>query len=136
MHPFPGRLIRKCPWVHDPIKFSLHLQQLHKKAVFFDCSGCFRYNYLETILHAVQHSLIAHIHENLRAQIAALNLVLKSSNMRQIQKSTFSVKLRRISSLRSNHSQPVSKYSPARRTISCHRILMNIGLVGLLNRDN
>ena len=32
----------------------------------------------------------------LRAQIAALNLVLKSSNMRQIQKSTFSVKLARI----------------------------------------
>ena len=93
---FLTSLIRQCPWVHDAIKFSLHLQQLHKKAVFFDCSGCFRYYYLETILHAVQHSLIAHIHENLRAQIAALNLVLKSSNMRQIQKSTFSVKLTRI----------------------------------------
>ena len=36
-------------------------------------------------------------HENvLRTQIAALNLVLKNSNMRQIQKSTFSVKLTRI----------------------------------------
>ena len=32
----------------------------------------------------------------LRAQIAALNLVLKSSNMRQNQKSTFSVKLTRM----------------------------------------
>ena len=31
-----------------------------------------------------------------RTQITALNLVLKSSNMRQIQKSTFSVKLTRI----------------------------------------
>ena len=90
-------LIRKCPLVHDAIKFSLHLQQLHKKAVFFDCSGCFLCNYLETILHAVQYSVIAHTHENvLRAQIAVLNLVLKSSNMRQIQKSTFSVKLTRI----------------------------------------
>ena len=35
--------------------------------------------------------------------------------------------LRRISSLRRNHSQRVSKYSLARRTIFCHRILMNIG---------
>ena len=33
--------------------------------------------------------------------------------------------LRRISSLRRNHSQRLSKYSLARRTISCHRILMN-----------
>ena len=44
--------------------------------------------------------------------------------------------LRRISSLRRNHSQRVSKYSPARRTISCYRILMNIGLAGLSNRDS
>ena len=44
--------------------------------------------------------------------------------------------LRRISSLRRNHSQRVSKYSLARRTISCHRILMNIGLAGLSNRDS
>ena len=44
--------------------------------------------------------------------------------------------LRRISSLGRNHSQRVSKYSLARRTISCHRILMNIGLAGLSNRDS
>ena len=44
--------------------------------------------------------------------------------------------LRRISSLRRNHSQRVSKYSLARRTISCHRILMNIGPAGLSNRDS
>ena len=43
---------------------------------------------------------------------------------------------RRISSLRRNHSQRVSKYSPARRTISCYRNLMNIGLAGLSNRDS
>ena len=36
--------------------------------------------------------------------------------------------LRRISSLRRNHSQRVSKYSLVCRTISCHRILMTIGL--------
>ena len=53
---------------------------------------------------AVQDSLIAHMKmcrcgypwQFSRAQIAALKLVLKSSNMRQIQKSTFSVKLTRI----------------------------------------
>ena len=53
---------------------------------------------------AVQDSLIAHMKmctwvypwQFSPAQIAALNLVLKSSNMRQIQKSTFSVKLTRI----------------------------------------
>ena len=43
---------------------------------------------------------------------------------------------RRISSLRRNHSQGVSKYSLARRTISCHRILMNTGLAGLSNSDS
>ena len=42
--------------------------------------------------------------------------------------------LRVISSLRRNHSQRVSKHSLARRTISCHCILMNIGLTGLSNR--
>ena len=41
------------------------------------------------------------------------------------------LELRRISSPRRNHSQRVSKYWPARRTISCHRILINIGLAGL-----
>ena len=39
--------------------FSPHLQQLHEKAVLFDCSGCFLWS-VETILyaglHAVQHS--------------------------------------------------------------------------------
>ena len=53
---------------------------------------------------AVQDSLIAHMKmctceypwQFSREQIAALNLVLKSSNMIQIQKSTFSVKLTRI----------------------------------------
>ena len=44
--------------------------------------------------------------------------------------------LRRISSLRRNHSQRVSKYSLARRTISCHRMLINIGLASLSNRDS
>ena len=34
--------------------------------------------------------------------------------------------LRRISSLRRNHSQRVSKYSLARRTISCHRMSMTV----------
>ena len=41
-----------------------------------------------------------------------------------------------ISSLCRNHSLRISKYSLARRTISCHRILVNIGLVGLSNRDS
>ena len=53
---------------------------------------------------AVQDSLIAHMKmckcgypwQFSSVQIAALNLVLMSSNMRQIQKSTFSVKLTRI----------------------------------------
>ena len=44
--------------------------------------------------------VISHMYDSqegiLRTQIAALNLVLKSSNMRQIQKSTFSVKSARI----------------------------------------
>ena len=54
---------------------------------------------------AVQDSLIAHMKmctcgypwQFSRTQIAALNLVLKSSNMRQIQKGTFSVKLNKNS---------------------------------------
>ena len=37
-----------------------------------------------------------------------------------------SVVLRRISSLRRNHSQRVSKYSLARGTISCHRVSSTI----------
>ena len=53
---------------------------------------------------AVRDNLIAHMKmctggypwQFTLAQITALNLVLKSSNMRQIQKSTFSVKLTRI----------------------------------------
>ena len=53
----------------------------------------------------VQDGLIAHMKmctcgypwQFSRTQIAALNLVLKSSNMRQIQKSTFSVKLNKNS---------------------------------------
>ena len=44
--------------------------------------------------------------------------------------------IRRISSIRRNCSQRVSKYSLARRTISCHDILMNIDLAGLSNRDS
>ena len=49
--------------------------------------------------------------------------------------------LRRISSLGRNRSQRVSKYSPARKTIFCHRMsmndnLMNIGLAGLSNRES
>ena len=44
--------------------------------------------------------------------------------------------LRRISSLHRNHSQQVIKYSLARRTISCHCFLMNIGLAGFSNKDS
>ena len=79
---------RKYAHQNDPLnQGNLHELKLRLKIV----------RYLEIEVDAVQHSLIAHIHENvLRAQIAPLNFVLKSSNMRQTQKSTFSVKLTRI----------------------------------------
>ena len=56
--------------------------------------------------------------------------------MLHLQTDTYIDELRRICFLRRNHSQRVSKYSLARRTIFCHRISMNIGLAGLSNRDS
>ena len=52
------------------------------------------------------------------SKITALNLVLKSSNMRQIQKSTFSVKLTRIPFQCVLNSKCLTKYFISSKNIS------------------
>ena len=78
-------------------------------ASFYLVNSSFRQSERESYLSSIYYNkyyknqrvpVISHMYDSqegiLHAQIAALNLVLKSSNMRQIQKSTFSVKLTRI----------------------------------------
>ena len=75
----------------------------------------------------------------LKGHKASNKLVTKNFDLKFEYKNGFladSEALRRVSSLCRNHSQRVSKYSPSRRTISCNRIFMNIGLAGLSNRDS